>query len=83
MELWDKSINHCFDWAGIPFYIQARLAMLAVTIGKERVEMTSEKSFISKSIDLILKKLYPENLSIEFTPNILFIEELTYLNPLQ
>jgi len=47
MKWWDKLRNHWLDRVGIPFYIQARPAMLAGKKGKERIEMISEKGLVS------------------------------------
>ena len=47
MKWWDKLRNHWLDRVGIPFYIQARPAMLAGKKGKDRIEMISEKGLVS------------------------------------
>jgi len=47
MNWWDKLKDHWLDRVGIPFYIQARPAMLAGKKGKKRIEMISEKGLVS------------------------------------
>ena len=47
MKWWDKLKDHWLDRVGIPFYIQARPAMLAGKKGKKRIEMISEKGLVS------------------------------------
>jgi len=47
IKWWDKLRNHWLDRVGIPFYIQARPAMLAGKKGKDRIEMISEKGLVS------------------------------------
>ena len=47
MKWWDQLKNQWLDRVGIPFYIQARPAMLAGKKGKERIEMISDKGLVA------------------------------------
>ncbi len=47
MKWWDQLKNQWLDRVGIPFYIQARPAMLAGKKGKQRIEMISEKGLVA------------------------------------
>jgi len=47
MKWWDQLKNQWLDRVGIPFYIQARPAMLAGKTGKKRIKMISEKGLVA------------------------------------
>ena len=47
MKWWDQLKNQWLDRVRIPFYIQARPAMLGGKKGKERIEMISEKGLVA------------------------------------